>query len=103
LARRPDITALFAANDLMAFGALQELQRRSIDVPGAVSVAGFDDVRMASHLHPSLTTVRVPMYALGCEAFFLAMKLLTGERPQARRLAVSLQLRESTGPPPPGG
>ena len=101
LARRPDITALFAANDLMAVGALQELQRRAIDVPGAVSVAGFDDVRMASHLHPSLTTVRVPMYELGRQAFFLAMKLLTGERPQARRLDVSLQLRESTGPRSP--
>jgi LacI family transcriptional regulator len=98
LARRPDITALFAANDLMAFGALQELQRRSIEVPGTVSVAGFDDVRMAGHLHPSLTTVRVPMYELGREGFFLAMKLLTGERPQGRRLGVSLQLRESTSP-----
>jgi LacI family transcriptional regulator len=98
LARRPDLTALFAANDLMAFGALRELQRRDVDVPGAVSVAGFDDVRMASHLHPSLTTVRVPMYDLGQQAFFVAMKLLTGERPQARRLDVSLQLRESTAP-----
>ena len=98
LARRPDITALFAANDLMAFGALAELQRRAIDVPGDVSVAGFDDVRMASHVHPSLTTVRVPMYELGREAFFLAMKVLTGEHPETRRLPVSLQVRESTGP-----
>jgi LacI family transcriptional regulator len=99
LARRPDITALFTANDLMAFGALRELQRRHVDVPGQVSVAGFDDVRMASHLHPSLTTVRVPMYALGQQAFFVAMKLLTGERPpESRRLDVTLQLRESTGP-----
>jgi len=100
LARRPDITALFAANDLMAFGALRELQRREIDVPGRVSVAGFDDVRMASHLHPSLTTVRVPMYELGQQAFFLATKILTGDRPEARRIDVSLQLRESTGPAP---
>lgn len=98
LARRPDLTALFAANDLMAFGALRELQSRAVDVPGEVSVAGFDDVRMASHLHPSLTTVRVPMYELGQQAFFLAMKLLTGERPEARRLPVELQVRESTAP-----
>jgi LacI family transcriptional regulator len=99
LARRPDITALFTANDLMAFGALRELQRRDVAVPGAVSVAGFDDVRMASHLHPSLTTVRVPMYELGQQAFFVAMKVLNGDRARAaRRLDVSLQLRESTGP-----
>jgi LacI family transcriptional regulator len=101
LARRPDLTALFAANDLMALGALRELQRRNVDVPGQVSIAGFDDIRLAGHLHPSLTTVRVPMYELGREAFFLAMKLLTGERPRSRRLDVTLQRRESTGPPPP--
>jgi LacI family transcriptional regulator, galactose operon repressor len=98
--RRPGLTALFAANDLMAFGALRELQGRDVDVPGDVSVAGFDDIRMASHLHPSLSTVRVPMYQLGQDGFFLAMKLLTGERPVTRRLAVTLQLRESTGSPP---
>lgn len=98
LARRPDLTALFAATDLMAFGALRELQRRDVDVPGTVSVAGFDDVRMASHVHPSLTSVRVPMYELGHEAFTMAMGMLNGEEPAARRLDVTLQLRESTGP-----
>jgi LacI family transcriptional regulator len=108
LARRPDVTAMFAANDLMAVGVLREIMRRDLDVPADVSVAGFDDIRMASHLHPSLTTVRVPMHELGREGFFLAMKLLAGEHPPTRRLDVELQVRESTGPPraatarPPG-
>ena len=100
LRRRPDLTALFAANDQMALGALRELKRRDLDVPGDVSLAGFDDIRMATHLHPSLTTVRVPMYELGREGFFLALRMLDGERPDTRRLPVDLQLRESTGPPP---
>jgi LacI family transcriptional regulator len=99
LRRRPDLTALFAANDQMAMGALRELKRRDLDVPSDVSLAGFDDIRIASYLHPSLTTVRVPMYELGREGFFLAMRMLTGDSPATRRLAVGLQLRESTGPP----
>jgi LacI family transcriptional regulator len=94
------VTALFAANDQMALGALRELKRRNMDVPGDVSLAGFDDIRIATHLHPSLTTVRVPMYELGREGFFLAMRMLTGDRPGTRRLPVGLQVRESTGPPP---
>jgi LacI family transcriptional regulator len=100
LRRRPDLTALFAANDQMALGALRELKRREVDVPGDVSLAGFDDIRMATHLHPSLTTVRVPMYELGREGFFLALRVLAGERPATRRLPVDLQVRESTGLPP---
>jgi LacI family transcriptional regulator len=99
LDRRPDLTALFAANDVMAFGALRELRGRGIEVPGDVSLAGFDDIRMAGYLHPSLTTVRVPMYELGREGFFRAMKGLTGEPAEPRRLPVTLVARESTGPP----
>jgi DNA-binding LacI/PurR family transcriptional regulator len=83
----------------MALGALRELKRRNLDVPGDVSLAGFDDIRVATYLHPSLTTVRVPMYELGREGFFLAMRMLAGDRPDTRRLPVGLQVRESTGPP----
>jgi LacI family transcriptional regulator len=99
LRSRPDVTALFAANDQMALGALRELKRRDLDVPGDVSLAGFDDIRIATYLHPSLTTVRVPMYELGREGFFVALRILDGEHPSTRRLPVDLQVRESTGPP----
>ena len=84
----------------MALGALRELKRHDLDVPGDVSLGGFDDIRTASYLHPSLTTVRVPMYELGREGFFLALRMLAGEQPPVRRLPVGLQVRESTGPPP---
>lgn len=97
LDRRSDITALFAANDMMAIGALRTLHSRGLDVPGDVSVAGFDDIRMARYMHPSLTTIRVPMYELGREGFFCAMRILAGEDVVTLRLDVSLQPRESTG------
>lgn len=57
---------IFAANDMMAIGAMEELRARSIDIPGAVAVAGFDDVPLARHL--GLTTARVKIDELGASA-----------------------------------
>jgi LacI family transcriptional regulator len=101
LARHPDVTALFAANDVMAFGVLGELRERSIAVPADVSVAGFDDVAMAAHVSVPLTTVRVPMYRLGWEGAKLALGYLAGRRPRSRVLATEVVERASTGPPRP--
>lgn len=58
--------AIFAANDMMAIGAIEELRSRSIDVPARVAVAGFDDVPLARHL--GLTTARVQIDELGASA-----------------------------------
>ncbi len=60
--------ALFAANDVMAIGALLALRRAGIDVPGDMAVAGFDDVPLARLVTPDLTTMRVDMAALGARA-----------------------------------
>lgn len=56
-ARDPEVTAIFAANDEMAIGAIHALHESGRSVPGAVSVAGFDDIPVAAHVWPSLTTV----------------------------------------------
>ena len=64
LDQRPD--AVFAANDMMALGAVQALRERGVDVPGAVAVTGFDDVPLARYL--ALTTVRVHLVDLGARA-----------------------------------
>ncbi|MEU4159948.1 LacI family DNA-binding transcriptional regulator [Actinoplanes sp. NPDC026670] len=57
LARDPEVTAIFAANDEMAIGALRSLHEAGRQVPGDVSVAGFDDIPIAAYVWPSLTTV----------------------------------------------
>ncbi|MGH8240598.1 MAG: substrate-binding domain-containing protein, partial [Steroidobacteraceae bacterium] len=57
LARNEPFDAIVAASDLIAIGALRALQERRIDVPGAVSVVGFDDIPAASLANPPLTTV----------------------------------------------
>jgi DNA-binding LacI/PurR family transcriptional regulator len=70
LDRDHSVTALFAGNDKMALGALHYLSGKNIDVPGRVSMVGFDDLRHAGFVTPTLTTVHLPLYevgALACE------------------------------------
>lgn len=64
LERAPDLDAVFAASDLMALGALDELRRQGREVPGDVAVIGFED-SLARYAHPPLTTVRQPVEELG--------------------------------------
>jgi len=92
------VDAIVAANDLMAFGALAALSARGIDVPGDVSLTGFDDTDDSRFSTPPLTTVRQPTAALGRLAVRrLAARLgLISEEPEVR-LPVSFITRESCG------
>ncbi|MFB7058508.1 LacI family DNA-binding transcriptional regulator [Streptomyces vinaceus] len=66
LERRPDLDAVFAANDLMATGALRVLRERGLDVPGDVALVGFDDAELvAETAEPPLTTVRQDIEGMG--------------------------------------
>lgn len=65
LARRVHFTAVFAANDLMAIGAMQALDSAGLSVPDDVSVVGFDDIHLAEYVRPGLTTVRQQIEVLG--------------------------------------
>lgn len=67
--RAPDgIDAIFAANDMMAIGALIALRDAGVDVPGRFAVAGFDDIPLARLISPSLTTMRVDIAGIGARA-----------------------------------
>src|SRR6266851_2587043 len=90
--------AIVCANDQTALGAMHALARRGIRVPQEVAVTGFDDVPVARHLHPPLTTVRQPMQELGATAFdVLFSKISTGKGEPDVVLPVSLVIRESCG------
>lgn len=67
LAEHPDLDGVFAANDLMAAGALQVLQAHGRSVPGDVAVVGFDDSEPAHSTHPQLTTVAQPVEEMAAE------------------------------------
>ena len=65
LARKRPFTALFAYNDISAIGAIRAFQEAGFQVPNDISVVGFDDIRIAVHNNPSLTTVRQPLQKMG--------------------------------------
>ena len=94
-------TAVFCYNDMTALGALSAIRRRSLNVPGDISVVGFDDLVMASHTQPPLTTLRQPKQLMGRLAGETVLNLLAGSKPPSiRRLQAELIVRESTAPPP---
>ena len=101
--RRPSPTALFAANDAMAVGALLALHEAGVDIPRDMSVVGFDDIPIARYVTPSLTTVRVAIDVLGARAAALLVRALSEpmQRGDAHREIIPAELivRHSCGPP----
>lgn len=96
LERAPDLDAVFAASDLMAAGALEELRRHRRRVPDDVAVVGFEDSVLARHTNPPLTTVRQPVEELGrTMARILTDVTLHGAERQQVTLPTELVVRES--------
>lgn len=103
LAQRDDITAVFAANDEMACGLVHALHEAGRRVPADVSVVGFDDIDLAEHLWPPLTTVRQEFQQIGNELVEILMRQLNDRRELVdlhRTVAAPLIVRASTAPPP---
>jgi LacI family transcriptional regulator len=100
LAARAPFTAICCANDLLALGALEHLDKLGIEVPGEVSVVGFDDIRMAAMITPGLSTVRLPLREMGRRGFEYADRLLAGKRPRRELMPTTVVMRDSTGAPP---
>ncbi len=93
-------TALVCGSDVMALGAIREIRARGLDVPGDVSVVGFDDSPLMAFTDPPLTTVRQPVRAI-CEAAVAALLgELAGEEPSGIEMLFppDLIIRQSTGP-----
>jgi LacI family repressor for deo operon, udp, cdd, tsx, nupC, and nupG len=98
--RGATFTAVFCSNDEMAIGVVRGLRLRGLSVPQDVSVAGFDDIRIARHYDPPLTTVAQPMERIGREAAAMLLGILADPHaPRERRvLPTELVVRASTGP-----
>jgi LacI family transcriptional regulator len=102
LADNPGLTALAALNDSMAVGALACLRERGIDVPGRMSLIGFDDMPISVDVTPPLSTVRLPLEEIGVRAMSLALREGERDRPRVEHAAAHLVLRGSTAPPAAG-
>jgi LacI family transcriptional regulator len=100
LTQHAQLTALFAYNDLSALGAIQACRELSRPVPAKCAIIGFDDIRLAAMVSPSLTSVRVDKYYLGQQAMIRLLAML--DEPEAIfppvQVGVQLVVRESALP-----
>lgn len=98
-AERPD--AVFAANDIMAIGLLGALQAAGVQVPQDIALAGFDDIPVARYVSPALTTMRVPIAAMGAQALDALALALDRDAVDASVTVMPVQLivRRSCGAP----
>ena len=96
------ITALVAANDQTALGAMAALEQRGVDVPAQMSVVGFDDTPESSFFRPALTTVRFEFAQQGRMAIDQLIATIDGTEPQnSVAMPPTLIVRASSAPPPP--
>ena len=98
LADKLEFTAVAAASDEMALGAVLALQDAGLRIPYDVSVTGFDGLPYFDFLQPQLTTVRQPIHELGRAAAQRLLELLEGHRPENQTLPTELIVRGSSGP-----
>jgi DNA-binding LacI/PurR family transcriptional regulator len=94
-------SAILCVNDFMAVGVLRQLRDMGIDVPGQISVTGFDNITLSEFVHPALTTLHIPRDQIGRAIF----ANLTAEKPPAKAqqeiiITPELVVRESTGRAP---
>ena len=101
LSRADRPTAIFAGNDIQAFGVYEAARGLGLLVPDDISVVGYDDVPSASWMGPQLTTIRQPLIEMAEQATRLVLSLGDSSRREPVRLdlATSLVVRGSTAPP----
>lgn len=94
-----NLTAIFAANDLMALGAIHVIQDEGLRVPEDIAIVGYDDRTIAATTRPTITTVSLPCYEMGVASARLLLRRLKGEADDAEEIKVKgkLIVRQSCG------
>ena len=96
----PPPTVLMCGNDVLAVGALRRARERGFDVPGDISITGFDDIELARIVSPALTTVHVPHREMGRLAARELIDMIENESAgRTAELKAEVRIRESLGPP----
>ena len=97
LIEKAEPTAIFAANDQMAFGTIHAANELGLRVPDDLSVVGFDNIPFGSYFDPPLTTVEIPMYQIGAAAMEMLVNVISGEDGEKfRSFGTNLLVRAST-------
>lgn len=97
-------TAIIAADDVLAIGAMKAITESGLKIPEDISITGFDDIDLADFVCPALTTIHQPVEEMSALALKLLMDVIDGGSPQNRifQMEPELIVRKSTGPVPPG-
>jgi DNA-binding LacI/PurR family transcriptional regulator len=99
IARRPDVTAVFAANDQMSLGIMRAVYEAGRSVPGDISIVGFDDMPEAEYFHVPLTTIRQDFAEVGGRCIERLLALIDGHAaPMRAAIQPKLIVRASSGP-----
>ncbi|WP_430790682.1 LacI family DNA-binding transcriptional regulator [Virgibacillus flavescens] len=94
LKERP--TAVFAVSDILAIGALKEINNSGLKVPQDIALIGFDKIAFSNMTHPTLTTIAQPMYQMGCISANMIINKIKGKKVESIILDHELIIREST-------
>ena len=97
LQSNPELTALFCHNDLIAVGALQACAALGLQVPEDIAIIGYDDIRLAGLVNPTLTTLRIPRKEIGTQSMQMLLAQIDDDRlePQEIHLKPEMIVRES--------
>jgi len=91
LVQLPDVSAVFAASDIMALGAMRTMEKLGRKLPESLSIVGYDDIKIASYCSPKLTTIRQDKYEMGFQAAQMLINMLE-QRSVERKIVLSNQL-----------
>jgi DNA-binding LacI/PurR family transcriptional regulator len=89
--------AMVCVSDLVALGAMRALMRRGLSVPSDVAVVGYDDIELAAHMHPALTTVRQDTTKAGRLLVTKLLSMMEGGQATSEVLPTDLVVRETCG------
>jgi LacI family transcriptional regulator len=87
-----NFTAIFAYNDMMAFGAIQAIKEKGLRIPQDIGLIGYDDIPFGSLINPPLTTVKVKKQNLGVESVKLLLSRINGIRKKTKKIMLDVEL-----------
>jgi len=92
LEKNLDFTAMFAYNDMMAFGAMQAIKEKGLKIPEDIGLVGYDDIPFSSLISPPLTTIRLKKQDLGVESVKLLLSRINANRKKAKKIMLDVEL-----------
>ena len=87
-----DFTALFAYNDMMAFGAIRAIKEKGLGIPEDIGLVGYDDIPFSSLMNPPLTTIRLKKQEMGMESVNLLLSRINGRRKRVKKIMLDVEL-----------